>query len=246
MRTPLIAVIALAVAAPLAAQGSMAGMNMDPTNKINGSGKLPDGWMMRFDPVMVRAGQPVPAPHQMSEVDVTKSGSGIHFHTGPAAVYYNTKDMASGEYTVSAKFAQTATMTHEAYGIFIGGSNLQDSTQMKYIYFVIRPSDAGAMIQMRNGLARPAEERGVDPNYSAVFGKWNIDMGVNKDAPGTGAATNELSIKVGKDAVQFMANGKVVKEIPRAVFNGMSTDGQVGLRVNHNLNIQVDGFAIKK
>lgn len=246
MRTTLIALLALTAAAPLAAQGGMAGMNMDPTNKINGSGKLPAGWLMRFDPVVVKAGATAPAPHQMTEIEFVNQGSGFHFHTGPAAIYYNPKEMGKGEYTVTARFSQASTMTHETYGIFIGGSNLQDSTQMKYIYFVVRPSDAGAMIQLRNGLARPAEERGVDPNYTSPFGKWNLDMGVNKDAPGTGAATNELSIKVGKDNVQFMANGKLIKDIPRVVFNGMSTDGQVGLRINHNLNIQVDGFAIKK
>src|SRR4051812_18544464 len=118
----------LASSSSLVAQGSMAGHNMDPTNKIVGSGKLPAGWELRWD-----TGTP-----SLTEIDMQQIGTSLHFRSGPAAIYYNVKDVARGDYTVSATFSQAKSMGHEGYGIFIGGSNLQASTQ-KYIYFLVKP-----------------------------------------------------------------------------------------------------------
>src|SRR5215510_16311586 len=121
MRKTLAVVVALAIAAPLAAQ-QQAG-KADPTNKVKGSGTLPAGWMMRYDPT--RPGQPTPAAN---EVNFVTMGSGFHFTSGPAAIYYNPKDMMAGTYTVTASLTQTKAPTHpEAYGIFVGGQSLQDS-----------------------------------------------------------------------------------------------------------------------
>src|SRR3954468_20230620 len=107
MRVLLLATVALAAmtAAPLAAQSgaaAMPGMNMDPTNKIVGSGKLPGDWMMRFDPARPPSGRggapppvtPAPAP-AMTDVDVQTMGTGMHFRTGPAAIYWSPKNVAT-------------------------------------------------------------------------------------------------------------------------------------------------------
>lgn len=216
---------AVAFAAALTAQGSgMAGMNMDPTNKINGSGKLPAGWMNRFDE----------ANHQMTEVDVQQKGKALHFRSGPAAIYYNPTHTGKGEYTASAVFSQTKTSTHEAYGLFIGGANLQDSTQ-NYLYFLVRPSDGAILISHRASNAKPNAIVSMTP-----------DAAVNKDTPGTGAATNALAIRVARDSVHFYANGKEVRTIAKSALDGALTDGIAGIRVNHNLDITVENFGIKK
>src|SRR5688572_8987734 len=107
------AAIVTAFAAPLAGQG------MDPTNRISGTGKLPAGWNARFDQ----------ASAALTQVDVRQAGTALAFRSGPAAIYWNTKDVATGQYTVSAIFEQKKSMGHEAYGIFIGGQNLSDPTQ---------------------------------------------------------------------------------------------------------------------
>lgn len=240
MRKTMIALLALTAAAPLAAQGGggMAGMNMDPTNKIKGSGTLPAGWEMRFDPTYARGGQPAPPAPAATEIDFVTMGSGFHLKSGPAAIYYRTADKATGEYTITASFSQAKTMSHEAYGIFIGGQDLQAATE-KYIYFEVRPSDGGAYLQERLGDARPVSARGQDPNYTSVFGKWMVGApGVVKDGA-DGSAKNTLSVKVTKDAVQFMANGTLVKELKKSELNGLSTDGQFGIRMNHNLDIHI-------
>jgi len=204
MRKTMIALLALTTAAPLAAQGGGGMAGMDMTNKITGSGKLPAGWEMRFDPTMGRGGQPAPPAPAMTEIDFVTMGPGFHLKSGPAAIYYRTADKATGEYTITATFSQAKTMSHEAYGIFIGGQDLQSATQ-KYIYFEVRPSDGGAFIQERNGDARPAQQRGA--GNGSVIGLWQV--------------------------------GTLVKELKKSELNGLGTDGQFGIRMNHNLDIHI-------
>jgi hypothetical protein len=210
--------IAAVLASPLAAQGGM-----DPTTKITGTGKLPPGWMNRFDL----------ANAALTQVDVKQAGTALQFRTGPAAIYWNTRDVATGLYTVSAIFSQKKSMGHEAYGLFIGGQNLPDPTQ-NYLYFAIKPEAGTFLINHRNGNAPPKAIVALTP-----------DAAINKDAPGTGAATNALAIRVSKDSLHFYINGKEVRTFAKAAV-GASSEGLAGLRVNHNLDITVEGFGIKR
>ena len=218
-----IAVVALAAAfaAPLGAQG---GMEHDPTSNIRGSGKLPAGWNARFD----QAGA------TLTQVEVRQAGTALAFRSGPAAIYWNTKDVATGMYTVSAIFEQKKSMNHEAYGLFIGGQNLSDPTQ-NYLYFVIKPNTGEMIISHRNGNARPRAIVAATPTEA-----------INRDAPGTGAATNAIAIRVSRDSVHFYVNGKEVRTFAKSGLGGAPTEGLAGLRVNHNLDIEVREFGIKR
>ena len=215
-----IAVVALAagLAAPLAGQG------MDHTSNIKGSGKLPAGWNARFD-------QPGAS---LTQVDMRQAGTALAFRSGPAAIYWNTKDVATGQYTVSALFEQKKSMMHEAYGIFVGGQNLSDPTQ-NYLYFVIKPQAGTMIINHRSSDAKPR----------AIVAETPSDA-INKDAVGTGAATNALAIRVSKDSVHFYINGKEVKTYAKSALGGAPTEGLAGLRVNHNLDIEVRDFGVKR
>jgi len=236
MRKITMAAAMLAMAMPLAAQGGMAGMDM--TKKIQGSGKLPDGWQVRFDPPQARPNRPTPPTPALTDVDVKTMGTGIHFTTGPAGIYYNTKDMGNGEYQISATFATKKSLMHEAYGIFIGGSNLQDATQ-SYIYFEVRPGMGDSiLIQRRNG---------DDTKQMQKILPWTSTGGVvNTDDPADGHSTNTLTIHVAKDAVHFQVNGKLVKEVKKSELMGGSTDGQTGIRINHNTDIHVEWKGVSK
>jgi hypothetical protein len=230
-RTALYLTLAAAFAAtPLLAQGNMGGMRGmgDPTTKVAGSGKLPDGWMLRFD--TPRGGGAMPAP---TEVNFRTMGTGYHVTSGPPAIYYSSKDQGSGQYAFSATFHQAKSMVHEAYGIFIGGSNLQDSTQ-NYLYLVIRPLDGAFAIEHRAGNVNPTKLAVMTPNDAVV-----------KDGA-DGSATNTLTIHVAADTVHFLVNGKLVKAIAKSDLNGAATSGQAGLRINHNIDIHVDNVGIKK
>ena len=160
-------------------------------------------------------------------------GDGFHVNSGPAAIYYRSADMGKGEFAVSATFAQTKSMQHEAYGVFIGGTNLQDSTQ-NYTYLVIRPLDGAVQVKQRKSNARPNPGERMTPNPA-----------VNKDDATDGHATNTVMIHVAKDSVHFIVNGKVVQALSKAQI-GVPTDGVVGLRINHNEDLHITGFGIKK
>ncbi|MGH7583473.1 MAG: hypothetical protein ACREL5_09630 [Gemmatimonadales bacterium] len=193
---------------------------------------LPNGWMMRFDPP--RGGRPAPPPTQASMVTM---GSGFHFRSGPmgAAIYYNPKDMGSGVYAATATFHAAHSMQHESYGIFIGGTNLQDSTQ-NYLYLVIRPMDGHFAIGHRDSNGRPT--------YLAAMAT-DSNPAINKDAASDGSSTNTVTIHVARDTVHFLVNGKLVKAIAKSDMGGATTDGQAGIRINHNLDVHVDGWSVK-
>lgn len=55
-----------------------------------------------------------------------------------------------------------------------------------------------------------------------------------------------VAIRVSADSIDFLANGKVVKAFSKAEMHNFSGDGQAGIRVNHNLDVHVDKFQIKR
>ena len=155
-------------------------------------------------------------------------GGGIHFKTGPAGIYYRAADAKTGAYEVRAAFSQMEPSAHpEAYGLFIGGANLAAATQ-KYTYFLVR-QDGKFMISRRDG----AKVTPVVP--------WTDNTAVKKTDAST-KGTNVLSVVVAADKVRFLVNNTEVSSQPAT---GVDGAGIAGLRVNHNLNVHVDGFGVK-
>jgi len=187
-------------------------------DKMQSGGALPAGWSARLD-----NGSTKP-----EGVKITPMGGGLHFQSGPAGIYYKAADKKTGAYTVTASFTQLEPAAHpEAYGLFVGGSGL-DGADQKYTYFVVR-QDGKFLIKKRAGTATP------------TVTAWT-ENGAVKKADASGKMTNTLSIVVGKDKVSFLANGTEVSSAP---IEQVDASGIAGLRVNHNLNVQVEGFSIK-
>ncbi len=202
-----------------AALGATAlGAQQHDMDKMQATGTLPAGWSVRLD-----SGATKP-----EGVSVVPMGGGIHFKTGPAGIYYRAADAKTGAYEVRASFSQMEPSAHpEAYGVFIGGANLAAATQ-KYTYFLVR-QDGQFMISRRDG----AKVTPVVP--------WTANAAVKKtDASAKG--TNVVSIVVAADKVRFLVNNTEVSSQPTTAVDGA---GIAGLRVNHNLNVHVDGFGVK-
>jgi len=66
-----------------------------------------------------------------------------------------------------------------------------------------------------------------------------------KKADASGMSTNALEVRVMPDKVDFVVNGKVVNTAPKSG-QALKTDGIYGIRVNHMLEVQVDGFGVSK
>jgi hypothetical protein len=52
-------------------------------------------------------------------------------------------------------------------------------------------------------------------------------------------------VRVVPDKIEFLVNGKVVNTTPKTGQTA-KTDGIYGMRINHMLEVQVDGFALSK
>src|SRR5260221_9736508 len=110
----------------------------DPDKKMAGPGTLPSGWKGRLDS----------GDKTLAGVKAAQMGGGVHFMTGPAGIYYKPADKATGAYETHATFTQMEPAAHpEAYGLFIGGANL-DAARQKYTYFILR-QDGKYMIKRR-------------------------------------------------------------------------------------------------
>lgn len=187
-------------------------------DKMMSGGSLPAGWSVRLD-----SGSTKP-----EGVTVTPMGGGIHFKSGPAGVYWRAADTRSGAYQVLATFNQVEPAEHpEAYGLIIGGSNLAGPTQ-KYTYFLVR-QDGKFMISRRDG----AKVNAVVP--------WTDNAAVKKTA-GSTKGVNQLTVAVAADTVRFLVNGTEVSSQPTG---SVDAAGIAGMRINHNLNVHVDGFGVK-
>ena len=199
----------------------------DPDHPVAGGGTIPAGWHVRTEPNR-QTGQPA----LLENVKFTSMGDGLHTTVGPAAIYWRDRDTISGNYHVVAKMTQMKNPAHpEAFGIFIGGKSLADSSQT-YTYFLVRPIDGMYSIRRRASYTtRP----------TAVV-EWTASDAVTK-ADTSGKATNELSVQVQGGKAKFMVNGKEVYTGDAA---NLDVNGVVGYRVNHNLDVHLGPLGIHK
>ncbi len=205
--------LAALLTAPLLAQHQA-----DPDKKVAGGGTLPSGWKGRLDS----------GDKSLAGVKAMQMGGGVHFMTGPAGIYYKPADKATGAYETHATFTQMEPAAHpEAYGLFIGGADL-DGAGQKYTYFIVR-QDGKFMIKRRAGAATP------------TVADWTDNAAIKKP-DSAGKMTNTLAIDVGKDKVRFLVNGT---EVTSTDASQVDAAGIAGLRVNHNLNLHVKGFGVK-
>jgi hypothetical protein len=224
-------VLALAVVASAAAAqggGGMAGMpmNHDADKNTKQTGPLPAGWTVRVD-----------RPTQKAEdLNFTVMGPGMHVATGPAGIFWNPANTATGTYTVSAKFGVRSTPLHDAYGLFWGGSDLNGDKE-SYGYFIVY-GDGSFTVKHRAG--SNSGGRGSPGDVHTVIDKTPNAAIVAAPADG-GAATNTLEVRVAADSVRFVVNGKEVGAAD-AKNPMMPTGGIYGFRVNHNIEVHVGEF----
>src|SRR5678815_3120346 len=119
MKKHILAIAVSCVAAlPLVAQDHQHAP--DPDKKMAGPGTLPSGWKGRLDS----------GDKTLAGVKASQMGGGVHFMTGPAGIYYKPSDKGAGSYETHATFTQMEPAAHpEAYGLFIGGENLEAAGQ---------------------------------------------------------------------------------------------------------------------
>jgi hypothetical protein len=205
MRLKMVFALSLLTAAPVMAQEKASAPAM------------PQGWSHRLDR------ENVPTAPKFAVM-----GNGFHATTGPAAIFYNAEHNLKGDYRATATFTQTKAPTHpEAYGLFVGGKNL-DKPDQEYGYLIIR-GDGKYAIKHRAG----AEVHTITD--------WTEFPKLNKQ-DAEGKATNTLAVDVSGGFVKMLINGEEVKRWEKGYWQA---EGQLGLRINHNLDVHVSDFKVE-
>lgn len=180
---------------------------------------IPEGWQVRFD----HAGA------DPSQLEFVTMEPGWHVTTGPAGILYRPSQSANGNFTARATIDlfDPGRRMREAFGIFVGGRDLQSADQA-YLYFLIR-NDGSFLVKRRAGSGTETLEPWTKHEAIVV---WD---GTEQ------SAKNVLSVEVGTDRVRFLINGAEAASLRR---DALTTDGIVGLRVNHSLNLHVSELVV--
>lgn len=188
--------------------------------------QAPKDWKMRVD-----RSTSASDPDGAGDIKFVTMGSGFHATNPKAAVYYNPANKAAGAYTLKASFKLMKPSGHaNYYGLVFGGSNL-DGAQQNYLYFVVA----------QNGMWLI---KGREGDATANIAPKTANEAVKKpDAEGQ--SVNELEVRVGADKVDFVVNGTVVHSAPKTGALA-KTDGIYGIRVNHLLEVHIDGLKVTK
>lgn len=182
---------------------------------------LPAGYALRLD-------RPNRDP---AEFLTTSDGGELRVKTGPAGIVYRPDQLVDGtRYTVSALFTEIgAPVGHrEGFGLFVGGQDLENDNQ-RYTYFLVR-GDGRYLIKRRAG--ELTEE---------ITDGWELSAAVHVPTPENHDVSNDLAITVDGEQLRFLCNDELVAEIPTGELN---TQGVVGIRVNHNLEVSVQDLRV--
>ena len=167
---------------------------------------------------------------RMEEFELTQEEDAVHIVTGPAGIAWDSAlRIDRGDFHMEATFRQFGAPVgyREAYGIFVGGRDLEAEDQ-EYTYLLVRPT-GDFLIKRRIG---EITETIVDwTPHAAVAG-----VQAEGDIP-----ENVLAVDVILGEARFMVNGQIVHAMPAPEARPW---GISGLRVNHRLDVRVTGHRL--
>ena len=186
--------------------------------------QAPDGWRIRVDRSANAAD-----PDDVPDLKVVSVGKGFRATGGPAGTFWNPANRATGNYTAKATFNLMKPSGHtNYYGLVFGGSELEGAAQ-KYVYFMVA-QDGTFLIRSRAG--DQVQDVQARMPHAAVR------------KPGAdGQSTNTLEVRVSGNTVSYVVNGTVVHAGTKSGATA-TTDGLVGVRINHVLDVQVENFEV--
>ena len=186
--------------------------------------QAPKGWKMRVD-----RSTSASDPDASGTIKFMQMGSVLHAVNPQAAVFWNPANTASGNYTLKGTFTLMKPSGHTNYfGLVFGASDLEGAGE-NYTYFMVA-QDGTWLVKKRTGEAT-SDVAPKTPNAAV------------KKPDASGKSVNALEVRVGGDKIDYVVNGTVVTSTPKT---GVKTDGVYGIRVNHLLEVQVDGLAVTK
>ena len=189
--------------------------------------QAPKGWRVRVD-----RSTSASDPDAAGAITFVAMGSGFHATNPQAAVFWNPAHSISGTYSLNGTFTLMRPSGHvNYYGLVFGGSDLEGPEQ-NYLYFMVA-QDGTWLIKRRDGDAATQDVSAKTPSDAV------------KKPDTNGKSTNVLAVRVMADRIEYIVNGTIVHTTPKTGLTA-KTDGIYGIRVNHLLDVQVDGFGVSK
>ena len=189
--------------------------------------QAPKGWMLRVD-----RSTSASDPDAAGAIKFATMGSGFHATNPQAAVFWNPANTVTGNYTLKGTFTLLTPSDHtNYYGLVFGGSDLEGPRQT-YVYFMVA-QDGTWLIKQR-------ADDATTQNISAKTPHPEV-----KKPDTSGKSTNTLEVRVVADKIDYAVNGTIVHSTPKTGPTA-KTDGIYAFRVNHRLDVHVDGFGISK
>ena len=186
--------------------------------------QAPEGWRVRVD-----RSQNASDPDDVPDLKVATVGKGFRATGGPAGTFWNPANRATGNYTVRATFNLMKPSSHtNYYGLVFGGSDMEGAAQ-KYVYFMVAQN--GTYI-IRSRAGEQTQDIQARMTHTAV-----------RQPGADGRSTNTLEVRVAGNTVSYVVNGTVVHSAPKSGPTA-TTDGLVGVRINHVLDVQVENFEL--
>jgi hypothetical protein len=187
--------------------------------------QAPKGWKMRVDQSTAATD-----PDAGGSIKFVTMGTGFHATNPQAAVYWNPANVATGLYTLKGTFTLMKPSGHtNYYGLVFGGSNLEGAKQ-EYLYFMVAQNGTW-LVKLRFGDTTSTIAQA--PNNAV------------KKPDASGKSTNALEVRVGAEKIDFVVNGTVVNSTPKMGTTD-HTNGIYGIRVNHLLEVHIDGLGVSK
>jgi hypothetical protein len=181
---------------------------------------LPGGYLIRLDS---ERGDP-------TEFELELQAEGLGIVTGPAGIAWQPADvMTSGDFRAEATFVQYEAPLgyREAYGVFVGGSDLRGPDQ-EYIYLLVRPT-GDYIVKRRRG------------ETTEVLVDWTPHEAVRRVVNEGDEPENTLTIEVRDGHTSFLVNGSEVHDMPTPEARPY---GVAGIRANHRLDILVQDWSL--
>jgi hypothetical protein len=187
--------------------------------------QAPAGWQVRIDRSTAASD-----PDDVADVKVATVGSGFRVTGGPAGTFWNPANRAMGDFTARATFRLMKPSGHvNYYGLVFGGEDLAGAKQ-RYIYFLVAQNGTFIIRHRTGDDVRDVQTR----TPHATIAQPGAD----------GSSVNTLEVRVAGNQISYIVNGTTVHTTPRSGETAQ-TDGIVGVRINHLLDVQVEGFALQ-
>ena len=213
--------------------------------------QAPEGWRVRVD-----RSENAQDPDDVPNIKFISMGQGFHVTSGPAGTFWHPHRTATGDYTVKATFTLMKPSGHtNYYGLIFGGSDIEGAAQ-NYLYFLVGQN--GTYV-VRHRAGRVVHDMQEYTPHDAI-----------RRPDEKGQSINALEVQVSGNTISYLVNGTVVLTAQKTALGALQralatpiapsadsfvssiqratarTDGLAGVRVNHLLDVHVEGFEVQK